>query len=132
MPRRRNLHIGSQVSITDQSLPIPAEPLPFEERAEALLSRVFGGMHHVHSLKKQPAPNAYWTCIHSGDLATYDCDHLTMLILGAHEYMLRVSITNGGPRALKIWVFPRHGRDGCTMSRRHPDIQTAIATWGKL
>ena len=99
---------------------------PFAERAEQLLSHVFGGMHHVYSLVKT---DRYWTCIHSGDLATYDANYLTALVLAAHEYCLRVSISNGGPRALKIWVHDRKGRTG-SMYERHPDIKTALETWG--
>lgn len=103
-----------------------AAPLrPFAERAEQLLSRVYGGMHHVYSLKKT---ERYWTCIHNGDLATFDFDILTRLALGAHEYCVRVSIENGGPHALKIWVHDRKGRTG-QMYERHPDINTALVRW---
>lgn len=45
------------------------ETSPFEERAEELLSSVFGGMHHVCSLKKLPN---VWTCVHSGGLSALD------------------------------------------------------------
>lgn len=93
-----------------------------------MLSRVFGGMHHVYSLKKQGAPHPFWTCIHYGSLATYDSNLLTRLVLGAHGYCLRVDISPGGPNRLKIWLHPRKGREG-NMYERHPDIQTAIDQW---
>lgn len=102
---------------------------PFEERAEALLSRVFGGMHHVYSLKKFPGPsNAHWTCIHHGPISTFDFDQMTRLVFAAHELCLRVQVSNGGPHALKIWVHERTGRDGHGYER-HPDITEALGMW---
>lgn len=103
-----------------------SEPLPpFEERAEALLSRVFQGMHHVYSLKKE---KRHWTCIHHGDLSSFDASYLTRLVLAAHEYCLRVWISGGGPRALKVWVGERINRDG-DLYERHPTIETALENW---
>jgi hypothetical protein len=116
----------------NETIPLTDEQiiaLPFEERAERLLCFVFGGMHHVYSLKKQPAPYPWWSMIHSGYVSTYDFDHLTRLVVAAHHYCVRVEITNGGPRALKIMLHPRHGRDGCTMSRRHPTLQQALESF---
>jgi hypothetical protein len=98
---------------------------PFEDRAEQALSRVFRGMHHVYSLKKTPR---YWTCIHSGDASTFDFNTLTRLVLAAHEYCVRIEVTNGGPRALKIWVHNRTCREGC-INERHPTIEAAIDQW---
>ena len=110
---------GDHESITIESA--------FEERAEAMLSRVFRGMHHVHGLKKQPR---YWTCIHNGDASTFDFNILTCLVFGAHEYCLRVSISNGGPRSLKIEIHPRNGREG-EIWNRHPTIEQALEAWKK-
>lgn len=104
--------------------------LPFEERAESLLSRVFGGMHHVYSLKKFAGPNAHWTCIHSGTVATFDFDQLTRLVFAAHEYCVRVQISNGGPNSLKLWLHNRTGREGNNYER-HPDLATALERWNK-
>ncbi len=98
---------------------------PFETRAEQMLSCVFGGMHHVYSLKKTPGPYPFWTCIHHGDFSTFDFDVLTKLVLAAHHYCVRASISNGGPRAVKIMLHPRKNRDG-GFSERHPTMQQAI------
>jgi len=97
----------------------------FEERAEALLSRVFGGMHHVYNLKKEAR---YWTCIHSGDCSTFDGDTLTRLVFAAHDYCIRVQLSNGGPRALQIMLHPRNGRTG-SMYERHPTIEQSLERW---
>jgi hypothetical protein len=52
----------------------------FEIRAEKMLDRVFRGIYHVSSLKKE---KRFWTCI-VGHIATYDFDEMTRLVLGAH------------------------------------------------
>lgn len=96
--------------------------LPFEQRAESVLSFVFDGMHHVYDLKKHPI---YWSCIHSGDMSTFDFDLLTRLVFAAHHYCVRASVGNGGPRALKIMLHPRSGRDG-RFSQRHPTLMQAL------
>lgn len=98
----------------------------FEIRAEEMLSRVFGGMHHIYSLKKEPQ---MWSCIHYGDCATFDGAILTRIVLAAHEYCLRIAIKNGGPSRLKIIVWPRL-REGA-WHEKHPSIQQAIETWEK-
>ncbi len=99
--------------------------IPFEKRAEELLCKAFGGMHHVYSLKKT---DRFWTCIQSGDMSTWDSDILTKLVIGAHDLGVRVQLSNGGPRALKIFLHPREGRDG-RLWQRHPTIEQAIAAW---
>lgn len=81
-------------------------------------------MHHVYSLKKTPR---YWTCIHSGDMATQDFNYLTRLVFAAHEYCCRVSISNGGPRALKVFVSDRDRSDSNTEG--HRTIEKALEMW---
>lgn len=101
---------------------------PFETRAEQLLSYVFDGMHHVDSLKKVPSPHPRWTCLQAGELSTYDFDTLTRLVIGAHYFCLRVSVSNGGPRVLKITLHERKGREG-SIYERHPTLGDAIKQW---
>lgn len=102
---------------------------PFPKRAEAMLARVFRGMHHVHGLKKVK-PDRYWTCLHQGGAASFDFNDLTRLVLGAHEYCLRVEVTGGGPNRLKIHVSNRI-RSSDNSYERHPCIEEAIAGWNK-
>lgn len=101
--------------------------LPASERIQAVLASTFGGMHHVFSLKKfnEGSPREFWTIVHSGDLATFDFDYLTALVVFAHDYGVRVSIQNGGPRALKVLLHARYDREG-HMYGRHPALETAV------
>lgn len=98
---------------------------PFEWRAEQVLSRAFGGMHHVYNLHKSPRE---WHTNHYGDLSTFDFNALTLLVLGAHEYCIRLSIQSSGPRMVKICLWPRISRDG-TFDKRHPTIEEAITRY---
>lgn len=63
----------------------------------------------------------------SGDLATFDQDHLTRLVFAAHDRCARVSVEQAGPRALAICVWPRK-REGRT-PERHPTLEQAVADW---
>lgn len=102
----------------------PETLAPFPERAEALLSKVFRGMHHVNSLLKY---DDRWTCVHYGGVSTYDFDEMTRLVFAAHEYCCRVEISQGGPRGLKIFVSDRNRGGGNT--ERHPTIEEALDRW---
>jgi hypothetical protein len=124
---------GAAMTPSDESInsmmgadPRPAEKSelePFEVRAEKMLDRVFRGIYHVSSLKKE---KRHWTCI-TNHISTFDFDEMTRLVLGAHEYCLRVDIGNGGPHRLKVFISPRE-REGLVYDR-HPTIEQAIQKW---
>lgn len=101
---------------------------PFEWRAEQILSRAFGGMHHVHGLKKEPR---CWTVNHYGDLSTFDYNALTLLVLGAHHYCCRLSIKNSGPGMVKLILWPRSTRNRSEWDKAHPTIEEAIARYNE-
>lgn len=105
---------------------------PFEERAEAVLAATFGGFHNVPGkIKRTPAPYPFWEVNIFQSLATYDFSGLTALVLAAHKYCVRVDVSAGGPRRLKIMLHPRHSRDG-SMTQRHPTIQQALEQFKSL
>jgi hypothetical protein len=110
--------------------PVDAEILaqPFEWRAEQILSRAFGGMHHVHGLKKEPRQ---WIVNHYGHLSTFDYNALTLLVLGAHHYCCRLSIQNSGPGMVKLILWPRFTRDRKEWDKAHPTIEEAIARYNE-
>lgn len=96
------------------------------EKAEATkyFGILFGGEHHIPSELKEWGSG--WSVIYRGDLATYDYDMLTRMVVLSHEMCLRGSIANGGPRGLKIIVHKRD-RNGDNMSKRHPTLEENIA-----
>ncbi len=58
-------------------------------------------------------------------LSTYDFDHLSRLVIGAHDECIRVDISPCSFRYLRIYMHPREREGG--MALRHPTIEQAIA-----
>lgn len=94
---------------------------PFEERAEAVLSQRFQGIHHCGEITKTKGA---WATNKYGDLSTFDFDELTRLVLAAHHYCIRASVQHPGPRMVKIVLSPRT-REGAIFNR-HPTIEQGI------
>ena len=101
---------------------------PFEVRAERLLNRVFRGLHHCPKIKKQGGDFPWWEINPYGDLATYDLDTLTRLVIAAHDECVRAEISSSGPRRVRVLLHPRYGREG-DFSKRHPTIEQAILNY---
>lgn len=99
---------------------------PFKERAEWVLSRTFRGLHHVDIDRIKWHE---WFCEYSAldGISTFDYDHLTRLVIAAHDACLRVSICASGPRMVKISIGYRESRGG-DINERHPTIEQAIET----
>ncbi|HZS84188.1 MAG TPA: hypothetical protein VFA50_15035, partial [Stellaceae bacterium] len=55
----------------------------------------------------------------------YDFDHLTRLVIAAHDRCVRLDIEPAARRYLWLILHPREREGG--MSRRHPTIEQAIA-----
>ncbi len=105
-----------------------ASPHLTEEEAIKFFSEFYQGEHHIPGKVKQFGYG--WAVNHDrGDLATYDYDQLTSLVLMAHHYCYRVSVAPSSPRHLKIAVWKRQREGG--MSSRHPTIETALETFNK-
>lgn len=87
------------------------------------------GLHHL--------PKITWSEYSAsvnfpGSLCTFDDSRLTALVIGAHDERVRVEVSQGGPGAVKVTLWPRPGRDG-KQSERHPTIEAAIDTYrGKV
>lgn len=62
------------------------------------------------------------------DLATFDFDALTQLVVRCHDACVRLSMCGRGGRrrCLTLMFHPRNGREGA-MYERHPTIEDAIA-----
>lgn len=105
--------------------------IEFEERAEGVLFAVFGGSHHWPKINKFENPKR-WEINYRGDLATFDSDRLTRLVVAAHDKIIRASVAPSGPGMIKIVFHPRAGRSG-RMFARHPTIGEVLAegneTW---
>lgn len=99
---------------------------PFSERAERVLACTFRGLHNAPKIKKGPNIDC-WEVNHYGELATFDFDGLTRLVVAAHMNCIRASVMSSGPSMIKIRLHSRTGRSGM-MHERHPTIDDAVAT----
>jgi hypothetical protein len=70
-----------------------------------------------------------WYMNHSRQMATYDGDDLTRLVLLAHERCIRVAIEPVNCRYMRIAIWKRE-REGDTY-HRHPTIEQAIERFGE-
>lgn len=96
------------------------------EEAEKFFSEIYFGKHHLPSEIKPYGEG--WYINHHGDLSTFDFDTLTRLVFLAHDSCIRVGLSQGGPRAIKIAIWKREGRTG-HMYARHPTIEQALEIW---
>lgn len=60
-------------------------------------------------------------------LATWDFDHLTRLVIAAHDECVRIDLDPRGPGYMRILMHPRQ-REGA-MATRHPTIEQAIENY---
>jgi hypothetical protein len=100
---------------------------PFEERAQAIVNKVWGGDHHLRKLIKHEGKYPYWEITPNGQLSTYDFNGLTLLVLAAHEYAIRASVEPHTFSTLKVKLWCRQ-RDGA-WDVRHPTIERAIGSF---
>ena len=99
------------------------------EEAETFFSDFYLGKHHIYATIKPYGEG--WCINHAGGFSTFDFDNLTRLVFLAHEKCIRVELTQGGPRAIKIAIWKRKGRTG-SIYERHPTIENALEIWRKF
>lgn len=93
-----------------------------------LLGDVFKGIYHLSngSLQKTNWENGY--CIEytlCGELSTVDFNLLTILVVLAHDRMIRVTIQGVGPGYMRLMFHQRTKRTG-SMFERYPTIEDHI------
>jgi hypothetical protein len=98
------------------------------KRASLILSRLFGGMHHLEATQIKRidwSDPLFIRYAHPRSMSTTDSDDLTHLVLLAHEYGVRVSIEACNFRYMNILFHPRKNREG-RLDERHPTIRDVI------
>lgn len=95
-------------------------------RAEEVLAYTFRGWHHVESRRVKRESPTQITYTHYGDLATFDWDQLTRLVVAAHSLAVRVEISAASPRYTRIRLSERT-REGDS-TQRHPTLADHVAT----
>lgn len=94
-----------------------------KDEAIIFFSEFYRGEHHIPG--KITEFGHGWQVKHDrGDIATFDYNKLTTLVLMAHDKCIRVSIMPYNFNTLKICIWKRNRNGG--FSNRHPTIQQAI------
>lgn len=91
-----------------------------------LLCDVYGGEHHLDGILREYGDGIELTTDLCHDLATWDYNGLTHLVVLAHDRCIRVGIGPCNHRMLRITLHKRHERNGVNW-KRHPEIEDAIA-----
>ena len=101
----------------------------FGRKVADLLGDAFGGIYHIDEFlfkKKVDWSNTWHIQIsYNRDLATFDFNTLTRLVVLCHDRCIRMNIKPASPGYLYLQFWPRDGREG-DVSKRHPTIETAI------
>lgn len=93
------------------------------EKTERVLAVAYFGLHNVPG-KIVDHGHRIEVCV-PAQLATYDFDNLTRLVITAHDECVRLQVTAGPPRRLKLMFHDRKDRTGA-MHERHPTLESAM------
>ena len=99
-------------------------PILMHDDALDFFATLYRGKHHLPSAMRDEG-NGCWSVSHYGDLASFDYDDLTRLVLLAHDRCVRVWVRAGQPRHVRIWIAARYRGTG-SMTSDHPTIEDAI------
>lgn len=94
-----------------------------KEEAIEFFSDFFFGEHHFPSNLKEWGSG--WAMPIKNSLSTYDYNHLTRLVLMAHDRCIRVEISPRGMNTMYI-ILHKRIRESDDMSKRHPTMEQAI------
>jgi hypothetical protein len=94
-----------------------------EKEASDFFAEFYGGDHHIPGQVKQ-AGYGFSVNHNRGDIATFDFNQMTRLVLMGHDKCIRVSVEaiRNGVMKISIWKRQREG----SMYERHPTIEQAI------
>lgn len=92
-----------------------------------LLRDLFHGWHHLPGDIKQSGSRGIHVNLRGGQLSTFDYNYLTVLVVLAHDRMIRAEISPSGPGMVKLVLHKRHQRVG-DMALRHPTLADAVAS----
>lgn len=97
-------------------------PALTKEEATLFFSQFYGGEHHFPNKIKEWGNG--WSMNHNGELATFDYNQMSRLVIMCHDTAIRASIRQGAPGGVKICIWKRE-REG-SWSKRHPNIEDQI------
>ena len=107
---------------------LKTEMSPLGETVANLLGHVFLGIYHLHTGALRNVDwsnNHHIQFIYRGELATFDFNSLTALVVFAHDEMMRVSIEGCGPDYMRLMFHQRKSRTG-SICEKCPTIEKHI------
>ena len=93
-------------------------------RCAWVLCHAYSGAHHVGTVKFGLG-DQWMEATHYSEAATADGDVLTRLVVLAHDAAVRISISAGGPRNIRIMLHPRVRSD--RNMTNHRTMESAVA-----
>lgn len=106
--------------------PLGRELNDFEKKVADILGATFQGIYHIEDAVLSGRWEGWIVelTLQSRELATFDFDHLTSLVVLCHDAHVRLSISPLNFTRIRLMFHPRE-RDGC-VSTRHPTIEAAV------
>lgn len=101
--------------------------LPFAEKIELFIDYVFGGRHHTRSVEFK---EFFYFIKFFQDLATWDGNTLTKIVVAAHDLGLRVDAEPNGRRGMRLMVHNRKQRDSRMLG--HPTLEQHLQRIGRV
>lgn len=97
-----------------------------KEEATKFFADFYGGEHHILSPLKEFGEG--WCTLDHRQLATFDFDELTRLVVMAHDRGIRVTIMPSSPKVLKIALHKREKADGEARLNvhNHPSLERNV------
>ena len=100
-----------------------ADMTPDQVECFDMLCDVFYGEHHAPEVKS--FGRGIRGSVYCGQMATFDFDYLTRLVVMAHDRCIRVAVMQSGPGRVGVALWKRKGRYG-SINERHPTMEDAI------
>jgi len=101
--------------------------LEFAQKVELFIDFVFGGKHHTRKV----IDHEFWFEVKfHQDVATWDGNIMTRIVVASHDLGLRASIDANGLRGLKLMLHNRKQRD--TIICGHPTLEEHLEKIGRV
>lgn len=110
---------------------------PFQSRCAEYLDWLYVGIYHIGAEVRRAIKRGLWVTgsvevvLYDGSgFSTYDFDHLTRIVIGAHDACLRVSLESASPQHIRLVMHDRQ-REGDRF-QRHPTLEEHIESITRL
>jgi hypothetical protein len=111
--------------------PVDLIDLPLAEKVELFVDFVFGGRHHTSKVIIPDDHDGFFEVQFWQDVATWDGNIMTKMVVAGHDLGLRVNFDANGLRGMKVLLHNRKSREG-KMHTRHPTLEQHLELIGRV